>query len=105
MKKALVLSLAVVACAVFVAGCATTVPIGTIYTELVLPVAVTSNGAASPKVGTAECTSILAMVATGDCSIEAAKQNGGITKVHHVDWDVKSIMGIQSVYKLTVYGQ
>jgi len=105
MKKAVKLALVVLACTAFVAGCATTMPIGTIFTEVVLPVSATSNGSASPKVGTAECTSVLTLVATGDCSIEAGKQNGGITRVHHVDWDVKNILGIMATFKVTVYGE
>jgi len=86
-------------------GCATSYPIGQIYTELKLPVAVTSNGNNSPKIGIAECKSILGLVATGDASIETAKRNGGITKVHHVDWEVENILGIIGEYKVTVYGE
>ena len=51
------------------------------------------------------CTSILSMVATGDASIEAAMKNGGITKVHHVDWQAKNILGIYGEFKTTVYGE
>jgi hypothetical protein len=97
----------VVLCMVFgvVMGCATPFPIGSIYTNLQLPVIATSNSGKAIKVGTAECTSILAIVATGDASIEAAKKNGGITKVYHVDWDVQNILGIFGRYKVTVYGE
>lgn len=86
-------------------GCATTMPIGGLYTEVKLPVAVTSNSSASQKVGVAQCTSVLSLVATGDCSIDAAKKNGGIAKVNHVDWDAKNILGIFGTYKVTVYGE
>ncbi len=47
----------------------------------------------------------LGMVAIGDASIEAAKKNGGITKVHHVDWAVENILGIIGKYRVTVYGE
>ena len=87
------------------AGCATPYPQGIIYTELKLPVNVTSNNGKTAKVGTAECMSVLGMVATGDCSIEAAKKQGGITKVHHVDWDAKNVLGIIGNYKVVVYGE
>ncbi|MCP4115538.1 MAG: TRL-like protein family [Desulfobacteraceae bacterium] len=89
----------------FVMGCATPYPVGSFYTGLKLPVAVTANKGIAPKVGTAECTSILSIIATGDASIETAKKNGGITKVHHVDWDVENILGIIGRYKVTVYGE
>jgi len=84
-------------------GCATTYPIGGLYTEVKLPVTATDN-AAGQKVGTAMCTSVLSLVATGDCSIDAAKKSGHISRVSHVDWDAKNILGIYGVYKVTVYG-
>jgi len=84
-------------------GCAASYPYGGLYTQMKLPVTATSN-AASQKVGTAMCTSVLSMVATGDCSIDAAKKNGHIQKVSHVDWDAKNILGLYGEYKVTVYG-
>ena len=98
-----------IACALLaagmLAGCATPFPQGIIYTELKLPVDVTGNGGKTPKVGTAECKSVLALVATGDCSTEAAMKQGGITKVHHVDWVAKNVLGIFGEYKVVVYGE
>lgn len=85
-------------------GCATPYPWGALYTELKLPISAESDGQ-SLKVGTAECTSILGWVATGDASYEAAMKNGGITKVNHADWEAKNILGIIGNYKLTVYGE
>jgi hypothetical protein len=32
-------------------------------------------------------------------------KNGGITKIHYIDWDVKNILGIIGTYKVTVYGE
>ena len=91
---------------VSLSGCATAYPVGMLYSELKLPTAATSNTAGSKeKVGVAMCTSILSLVATGDASIEAAMKNGGITKINHVDWDVKNILGIYGEYKCTVYGE
>ena len=86
-------------------GCATTYPVGLIYTQVKLPVMVTPNNGKATKVGTAECRSVLSLVAEGDASIEAAKENGGITKVHHVDWEVENILGVIGKYKVTVYGE
>ncbi|MDL2124517.1 MAG: TRL-like family protein [Deltaproteobacteria bacterium] len=95
------------ACAIlfFVMGCATPYPVGTLYTQLELPVAVTANSGTPTKVGTSKCISVLTLVAIGDASIEAAKKDGGITKVHHVDWEVENILGIFGKYKVTVYGE
>ena len=56
------------------------------------------------KVGVAECTSILALVATGDASIEAAAKNGNIKEIKYVDWHVENILGVYGKYTTTVYG-
>jgi TRL-like protein family len=103
MKKTIVI---LTLCAfLFVTGCATLYPAGSIYTNIKLPVTVTANSGVATKVGTSQCTSILSAVAIGDASIETAKKNGGITKVYHVDYDVKNILGIVGTYKVTVYGE
>lgn len=104
MRKAIATLIACVLLA-FIMGCAAPYPVGTFYTKLELPITATSNSGKASKVGTAECTSILSLVATGDASIETAKKNGGITKVHHVDWDAENILGIFGRYKVTVYGE
>ena len=93
------------AAAVWLTGCASSMPMGAFYTELKLPLGATEAQAKTLKVGTSECQSILGLVATGDASIDAAMKNGGITKVHHVDWDAKNILGIIGNYKCTVYGE
>ena len=95
--------LALVAAASLLGGCATATPVGGLFTDMTLPLMATSAGAGT-KVGTAECTSLLGLLATGDCSIEAAKANGGITTVSHVDWKANNILGLFGNYTTTVYG-
>ncbi len=92
--------------AVLVSGCATSQPVGSIYTRVSLPVAVTSESGAvkSLKVGKSECKSILSLVATGDASIAAAAKDGDIKRIHFVDWKAKNILGIIGEYECTVYG-
>jgi len=103
MKKAILI---LISCAfLFVTGCATLYPAGSIYTSINLPVTATANSGTATKVGISQCTSILGAVAIGDASIEAAKKSGGITKVYHVDYSVKNILGIIGTYKVTVYGE
>lgn len=77
---------------------------GVFYTDLKAPLAVT-DGTGSSKVGSAEAQSILGIVATGDASIETAAKSAGITKIHHVDEHVNSILGIIAKYKVVVYGE
>lgn len=77
---------------------------GVWYTEVKAPFAVTSN-ANSTKVGSAKATSILGAIATGDASIDAAAKSAGITKIHHVDEQAKSILGLYAEYTVFVYGE
>jgi hypothetical protein len=78
--------------------------VGGIYTDVKAPLAATSNPVAS-KVGTAEATSILGIVATGDASVETAAKAAGITEIHHVDAHSTSILGVFAKYKIYVYGE
>lgn len=77
---------------------------GFVYTDLKTPLAVTDNEGSS-KVGKAEATSILGIVATGDASIDAAAKSAGITKIHHVDVQATSVLGIFAKYEIFVYGE
>lgn len=90
--------------ALVLTGCASPYPVGTLYTDMTLPMQATASAGGS-KVGTAECKTLLSMLATGDCSIEAAKANGGISTVSHVDWHANSILGLIGTYTVTVRGQ
>ncbi len=89
----------------FLTSCASSMPVGGLYTQVKLPVTATGVDASRAKVGTAECTSILGLIAIGDASIETARHNGKISKITHVDWDAMNILGIIGTYKVTVYGQ
>ena len=84
------------------AGCASYWPGGALYNG--------SKGAiggqgptAYSKVGKATSTSILALVATGDASIETAAKNGGIKTIKFVDYEVNNILGFGQ-YTTIVYG-
>ena len=76
---------------------------GMIYTDVSGPLAVgTATG--SSKVGTATSKGIIC-IATGDSSIKAACANGGITKIHHVDYHVMNVLSIYVETTVTVYGE
>ncbi len=101
MKKVL----AVLLLCFLVTGCATSYPVGNIFTELKLPVqGVTDGDASYSKVGVATSESFLSMIAVGDSSIQTAVENGGISKIKYIDWSVKNILGIYGQYTVTVYG-
>ncbi|MCK9450733.1 MAG: TRL-like family protein [Bacteroidales bacterium] len=77
---------------------------GFLYMDVKAPLTATGNSGSS-KVGSASAKSILGIVATGDASIDAAAKSAGITKIHHVDEQSTSILGIIATYKVYVYGE
>ena len=94
----------ILAATLLLGGCASSMPMGTFYTDLSLPLTATSNSGTA-KTGTAGCKSYLGLVATGDCSIETAKKNGGISKVTNVDWKAHNVLGLFGEYQLIVKGE
>ena len=76
---------------------------GAIYTDVTGPCAVGTASGFS-KVGQAEATGII-FFATGDASISAAAKSAGITKIHHVDVQYFSILGVYAKTTTTVYGE
>jgi hypothetical protein len=78
---------------------------GFIMTDVKGPLTATNASSGFSKIGTAECSSILGIIGQGDASIDAAMKNGGITKVHHVDFHSYSILGLYAKYTTVVYGE
>ncbi len=76
---------------------------GSIYTDVKWGDTATQNSQAT-KQGTACATAILGF-ATGDASVEAAKEDGDITEVTHVDHTTKNILGIWGEFCTIVYGR
>lgn len=62
------------------------------------------SAAGQSKVGRAEAYGVL-IFATGDASISAAMKNGGITRVHHIDHETMTILGVYAKYTTIVYGE
>lgn len=92
MKQALMVLLAV-----SVSGCATTGVFTTtgfgLVTAFTEPVLV-GDASETSKTGEACSVNVLAVVAIGDGSINAAKRAGGITKIATVDREVLNVMGL-----------
>lgn len=86
------------------ASCASNYPQGLAYTELKLPVTTGTAKGKWTKIGVAPSVSYLSLIATGDSSIKAACENGDITEIVYIDWEVKNILGLIGDYKLVVYG-
>ncbi len=62
------------------------------------------NSVKPVKCGSATASGIVCFT-EGDCSIAAAMKNGGISKIHHVDYKVKNILGIIGETTTLVYGE
>lgn len=88
----------------FYAGCGI-IPAerGALYTETNAPLAVGAAGSAS-KEGTSLCTNVLGLVATGDCSVEAAAKQGHISQIRSVDRKTYSILGLYTTATTIVRG-
>jgi hypothetical protein len=108
MKRLIVSVAAACAVVVLISGCAGISPVaggsmGMVYTQTSAGVAV-GSASGSEKVGTSTSTAIICF-ATGDSSISAAMQSGGITKIHHVDCKITSVLGVYAKYTTVVYGE
>lgn len=95
-----------VAATLFLTSCAGVMApaVGGLYTSTKAPLTATSNTVGT-KVGTAELTSILGIVATGDASINEAAKKAGITKISHVDYESFSVLGFYGKLTVYVYGE
>ncbi|HRR33997.1 MAG TPA: TRL domain-containing protein [Kiritimatiellia bacterium] len=65
---------------------------------------IVDNSVRPVKKGVASSKAII-LFNTGDASIDAAMREGGITKVHHVNYDVTNILFLYNEIKTTVYGE
>ena len=82
--------------------------LGLIYTDIDAPytrLQTHLEDAQHMKIGTTYCESYLGLIAVGDCSMKTAMDNGNITKVHHVDYHTKNIIGVYIRHTVIVHGQ
>src|SRR5262245_65833111 len=79
------------------------VAIGFIYADAVTPVHHTNNNVGR-KTGEACATSILGLVTTGDATIRAAADAGGIRDISAVDVSLMSVLGIYAKFCTKVSG-
>ena len=99
--------LAVACTAVLAAGCISAPfkpPMG-LYSEVSAPLSTEGPIQIGTKTGESSSKTILGIVATGDCSIQAAAKNGGLKRIDHVDYRYKNILGIVQETTVVVYGE
>jgi hypothetical protein len=101
MKRITVLLLATL-----LGGCAVAqAPVnGFVYSNVQAPLTATTSPDEPQRVGRASARSILGVVASGDASIQTAARNGGITEIHHVDYQSANFFGVLAEYTVVVYG-
>jgi hypothetical protein len=81
-------------------------PFGLIYAQYKAPMSHEVNGTkVGSKTGIAESTSILGLIALGDCSINTAAKNGNIQTIGHADYSYLNVLGVYQSFKTTVYGE
>jgi hypothetical protein len=103
MKKILLLSSIT---ALLTTGCAMRPTQAFVYSDAIAPAQATNVSASASKTGQSdECTNILGLIATGDCSIASAKRNSGISSVATVDWKGTNILGIYMTGRTVITGK
>jgi hypothetical protein len=112
MKRLVVTTVLAALCVTMMTGCGAMIAMnggGALYQDTKAPLAQVSywgpGTSSADKMGEASYMSILGIVTMGDASLKEAMAKGGITKVHHIDQQVTSILGIVSTYKIIVYGE
>jgi len=116
MRKAGKYLLVLLVPAILLTGCAvglstgvTSAPIPMLFADYQVPAmrlqAPEGETTMTSKVGEAKAINVLGIVAIGDASIQTAMKSGQITKIHHVDCKVYSILGIFCEVTMLVYGE
>lgn len=105
MNRIVKLSLAAASVALL-SGCAMTPvmpPRGILYTEQKAPLfQAQSTGTLKGK---ASATNVLMLFGWGDCSLKAATQRAGITKIKNVDYEYTNVFIFYQQFTVVVYGE
>lgn len=93
-------------CAVWLGGCAVAASPtnGVLLTNVKGPINA-NEGTDTSKEGKSCAKNILGLVALGDASIEAAKKDGGISKITTVDHTTSRILGLYAQFCTVAYGE
>lgn len=102
MKKAIA-GVAALSAVVGLSGCLVASPVaGALFTSVKFPGAL--GPGSGTKMGKSEAMSVLGWVGIGDASTTTAAANGGITQIHHIDYESFSVLGIFGTFTTNVYG-
>lgn len=78
---------------------------GFLYTDTVDAISFDNSVSKPNKIGRACSTRVLALVASGDASIESAKRNGYVTKISSADTEYFNILGVYGKACTVVRGE
>lgn len=98
MKKYIAFAVAALA----LASCDSAAPVGAVYANTSCPVG--AAGGTATRMGQSHAVSYCHLIAIGDCSVERAQANGGITHIASVDIKRENILGIVTKYVTVVKG-
>jgi hypothetical protein len=96
--------------AIMFSGCVKSAPVvGLLYNDTTYlghgTGGIVDNDVKTDKTGISTCSSVLYLFASGDCSVDAAKKNGNITKVNSIDHKAKSYSVFYTTYSTVVNGE
>lgn len=110
--KNTVIALAVLFAAFLAAGCAGyyQAPVvpgkGCLFADVSAPMDLdVEKSGLGTKSGEAKSKNVLGLISTGDCSIQTAAKNGGITDIRHVDYKFTNILGVYAEFTTVVHGE
>jgi len=78
-------------------------PLGVIYSNIDAPLTIGPSDTAGRR-GEASVKSWFGLFSTGDASVKAAADNGGITDVKRVDYQFKNVLFLYQRYTTVVHG-
>jgi len=84
--------------------CAPFQPPPAIVADYSAPLSTEGNWKTGSKTGKAEAICVLGIVATGDCSLNAAIKDGGLKSVSYADYDYFNVLGIYQRVTVKVVG-
>jgi hypothetical protein len=80
-------------------------PAGIFYASIEAPQSLSINGQhVGSRRGEASCSSVLMLVAWGDCSAHAAAEDGGISALQHLDYSYTNVLLFYQRLTTVAYG-
>jgi hypothetical protein len=82
-------------------------PTGLIYSEYNAPLTTEfdQTQASQLKTGQAYSTSILGLIAYGDCSLDAAAKDGGLSTIEYCDYSFFNVLGVYQKFTVVAHGK